>query len=127
MKLNNFLVFNSFLALVLGVGLLFLPATGLTFYGMTPAPDINLMAQFLGVELITVGLLCWFARKVTDPTAQKAMVQAFMIASLLGLIVSLMGTLSGEMNLFGWIGGVGVFLILALGYAYFLFMKPGKS
>jgi len=127
MKLSNFLTFNSFLALVLGLCLLFLPSTGLTFYGMTPAPDINLMAQFLGVELITVGLLCWFARSVTDPGAQKAMIQAFMIAALLGLIVSLAGTLSGVMNFVGWIGGVAVFLILAIGYAYFLFKKPSKS
>lgn len=127
MKLNQFLVFNSILALILGISLLFLPATGLTIFGMTPAADINLMAQFLGVELITVGLLCWFARKVTDPGAQKAMIQAFMIASSLGLIVSLAGTLSGVLNTFGWFGGVAVFLVLAIGYSYFLFKKPDNS
>jgi hypothetical protein len=126
MKLSNFLVFNSFLALILGLCLLFFPAAGLTFYGMAPDPAINLMAQFLGVELITVGLLCWFARKVIDPVAQKAMIQAFMIASLLGLIVSLVGTISGVMNVFGWFGSVGIFLILAIGYNYFLFKKPSK-
>jgi hypothetical protein len=124
MKLSNFLVLNSILALVLGLCLLFLPATGLKVFGLTPAPEINLMAQFLGVELITVGLLCWFARKVTDTMAQKAMIQAFMIASLFGLIVSLVGTLSGVMNLYGWFGGVGIFLVLAIGYSYFLFKKP---
>lgn len=127
MKLKNLLVLNSILALVLGLCLVFLPATGLKLFGMLPAADINLMAQFLGVELITVGLLCWFARTIPNAATQKAMVQAIAIASLLGLVVSLAGTLSGVMNFFGWIGGVGVFLILSVGYSYFLFKKPEKS
>jgi hypothetical protein len=42
---------------------------------------------------------------------------------VIGLIVSLMGTLSGVVNAVGW-SAVLIYLVLAAGYAYFQFMKP---
>ena len=93
---------------------------------MTPTPAANLLAQLFGVELIAVGLLCWFARNVSDSVTQRAIILAFLIANVIGLIVSLMGTLSGVVNAVGW-SAVLIYLVLAAGYAYFQFMKPSAS
>ncbi len=86
----------------------------------------NLTGQLFGVELIAVGLLCWFARNVSDSAAQRAIILAFLISAVIGLIVSLMGTLSGVVNAVGW-SAVLIYLVLAAGYAYFQFMKPSAS
>ncbi len=123
MKLRNLLVLNAVLALAYGIVSVLVPATVLTLYGMTPTPSANLTGQLFGVELIAVGLLCWFARNVSDSAAQRAIILAFLIANVIGLIVSLMGTLSGVVNAVGW-SAVLIYLVLAAGYAYFQFMKP---
>lgn len=126
MKLGNLLVLNAALALAFGVGFVLVPGTVLSLYGITPGPAVNLAGQYFGVELIAVGLLCWFARNVVDSAAQKAMILAFLIADAIGLIVSIMGTLSGVFNALGW-SAVAIYLVLSAGYAYFQFMKPSAS
>jgi hypothetical protein len=42
-----------------------------------------------------------------------------------GFIVSLMGTLSGATNAMGW-SAVVIYLLLALGFAYFQFVAPAE-
>ena len=126
MKLSSFLILNAVIALVFGIGFVLVPGTVETLYGMTPGPDVNLIGQFFGVELIAVGLLCWLARDVSDSAAQHAMILAFLIAEVIGLIVSIMGTLSGVFNAVGW-SAVAIYLVLSLGFAYFQFMKPSAS
>ena len=126
MKFSSFLILNAVIALVFGIGFVLLPGTVATLYGMKPGPDVNLAGQFFGVELIAVGLLCWLARNVSDAAAQRAMILAFLIADVIGLIVSIMGTLSGVFNAVGW-SAVVIYLGLSLGYAYFQFMKPGSA
>ena len=126
MRLSSFLIFNAVIALVFGIGFVLVPGAMGTLYGMTPGPEVNLAGQFFGVELIAVGLLCWLARNVSDSAAQRAMILAFLIADVIGLIVSIMGTLSGVFNAVGW-SAVVIYLVLSLGYAYFQFMKPSAS
>ena len=126
MKLSSFLILNAVIALAFGIGFVLVPGTMGTLYGMTPGPDVNLIGQFFGVELIAVGLLCWLARDVSDSAAQHAMILAFLIAEVIGLIVSIMGTLAGVFNAVGW-SAVAIYLVLSLGFAYFQFMKPSAS
>ena len=126
MRLSSFLILNAVIALVFGIGFVLVPGTMGTLYGMTPGPEVNLAGQFFGVELIAVGLLCWLARDVSDSAAQRAMILAFLIADVIGLIVSIMGTLSGVFNAVGW-SAVVIYLVLSLGFAYFQFMKPSAS
>ena len=126
MRLSIFLILNAVIALVFGIGFVLAPGTMGTLYGMTPGPEVNLAGQFFGVELIAVGLLCWLARDVSDSAAQHAMILAFLIADVIGLIVSIMGTLSGVFNAVGW-SAVVIYLVLSLGFAYFQFMKPSAS
>ena len=126
MKLKTLLVFNAIAALVYGAGFVLVPATVLTLYGATVSPSANLVGQLFGVTLIGIGLICWLARNVTDPGAQRAIVLAQLIATVIGVIVAVMGTISGVMNAVGW-SAVVIYLLLALGYAYFQFAKPSAS
>jgi hypothetical protein len=126
MKFSNLLVVNAIVALVYGIGLVLLPSIVLSIYGITPGSAVNLASQLFGVGLIHIGLICWFARNVSDNLAQRAIIIASLIGQLIGLVVSLMGTLSGVFNAVGWTA-VAIYLILALGYAYLQFMKSSHS
>jgi len=126
MKLSNLLVFNTIIALVYGISFVLVPTTVLSLYGMTQGTSEALAGQYFGVALIAIGLLTWFARSVTDSDAQRAIILALLISDVIGVIVAVLGTVSGVMSAVGW-SAVGIYLLLALGYAYFQFMKPSAS
>ncbi len=126
MKLSNLLLLNAVIALVFGIGFLLIPGSVLAMYGATPGPQINLTGQFFAVELIHVGVLASLIRSVSDGLAQRAIIVAGLVANLVGLVVALIGTLTGVVNSFGW-SAVVIYVVLALGYAYFQFMSPRPS
>ncbi len=126
MKLSNLLVINAIVSLVYGISFVLAPTKVLSLYGMTQGTSEALAGQYFGVALIAIGLLTWFARSVTDSDAQRAIILALLISDVIGVIVSVLGTVSGVMNAVGW-SAVGIYLLLALGYAYFQFMKPSAS
>ena len=126
MKLNNLLVLNAVIAIVYGIAFLLIPGSVLAMYGAAPGPQINLTGQFFAVELIHVGVLAWLIRNVSDGLAQRAIIIAGLVANLVGLVVSLIGTLTGVVSSFGW-SAVVIYVVLALGYAYFQFMSPRPS
>jgi hypothetical protein len=126
MKFSNVVVVNAVIALVYGIGLVLVPSTVLSIYGVTPGPAVNLASQLIGVEMIHVGLICWLARNVSDGPAQKAIILASLIGQLIAVIVSMMGTLSGVFSAVGW-SAVAIYLVLAAGYAYLQFMKPSRA
>jgi hypothetical protein len=126
MKLRNLFILNAVLGLAFGVGFVLIPGVMLDLYGMAQSPSASLAGQLFGVELIAVGLLCWFVRDVSDAAAQRALMPGLLIADVAGLIVVLIGTLSGVMNAVGW-SGVAIYAVLSAGYAYFRLVKPGVS
>ena len=126
MKLSNLLVINTLVCLIYGIILVLTPATMLSLHGVAQDPGERLMAQYFGSALIAIGLLTWFARNVADSEAQRAIILALLIAGVIGVIVSVLGTVSGVMNAVGW-SAVGIYVLLALGFAYFQFMKPSAS
>ena len=126
MRLSTLLVFNTVVALAFGVAFLLIPATAASIYGVAATPATDLLGRFFGVELVGIGLLCWLARNVSDNASQRAIIFAMLIADAIGIVVSLMGTLSGVMSAVGW-SAVLIYLVLAAGYAYFAFAKPPTS
>jgi hypothetical protein len=126
MKLSTLLVISAVVALVFGVCFVLVPRVVLSLYGITQGRGEALMSEFFGTALIFAGLVAWFMRKVTDASAQRAVVLGFLIADVLGLIISLIGTLSETMNSVGWTVVV-LYLLLAIGFASFQFKKPAAS
>lgn len=126
MKLSNLLVINTIVALLYGISFVLVPATVLSIYGVTQGPAVELLGQYFGVALIGIGLLTWFARNVADSEAQRAIILALLISDVIGVIVSVLGTVSGVMNVVGW-SAVGIYVLLALGFGYFQFVKPSAS
>ena len=122
MKLNTLL---SIAAVVAGVfGVAFVVATGplLSLYGIALDRAGTLVAQLFGAALIGFAVLNWFARNLTDREAQRAIVLANLSSDVVGFVMILIGQLAGVANALGW-SSVAIYLLLALGFAYFQFMK----
>jgi hypothetical protein len=125
MKLKHLLIINAIIALVYALGELFVPATLGSIYGLkdTANPEYLLTARYFGWGLLAVGLICALAANAPASEAKQAIVKALFIAQTVGVIVSLMGTISGVFNAMGW-SAVILYLLLAAGFGYFWFIKP---
>ena len=126
MKLKTLFILKAIVALVYGICFVLIPARVLLLYGMTQGASETLAGQYFGGALIAIGLITWFARDVADVDAQKALILALLISDFIGLVVSVMGTVSGVMNTLGW-SAVIIYLFLTIGYAYFQFKKPATA
>jgi hypothetical protein len=125
MKLNTLLTINAVVILVYAIGALFVPATMLMMYGMTPGPGEQLMTRFFGVSMLALGLLSWLARNTSDAIARRAIIVAFLVFDAVGIVVSLLGTLSKVMSLLGW-QVVVIYLLLCIGFGIQL-AKPNLA
>ncbi len=123
MKLKFLLVVNAIFFLINGICALLIPGTVLSLYGVSPGPEQNIMEQYAGMGSIAIALITWLSRNIADPVAKRTIIPALLIYFVIGVIVSLLGTISDVMNSFGW-SLVFIYLFFASGYAYHLIRKP---
>ncbi len=122
MTLRNLFIVNAVLSLVFGVALVLAPASLASFYGGTLSEDGIYVARLLGAAFLGICVLTTFARNATDTDARRAIVLAYFIANAIGFIVALLDQLARP-DVLGW-SIVVIYLLLALGYGYFQFVKP---
>ena len=132
MKLRNLFVLDTIVALIFAAGLLFAPKTLLDLFGLNVGAGvsinakINLVTQLLGAALIVPGMISWLGRDMNDAGARRSVALALFVFDLIGFLVSLfVGMLPKVMGPTGW-SIVVLFLVLAAGHAYFLFMKQSE-
>ncbi len=88
--------------------------------------SINLLAQLLGAALVVPGLLSWFASGMQEIGARRSVAVSLLVFSVIGFGVSFfVGMLPKVMSVTGW-SIVVLFLLFAVGFAYFLFMRPSE-
>jgi hypothetical protein len=126
MKLNYLLVVSAAIAAVFGVVFVVVPGPVASIYGIALDKAGELVAQLFGAALIGFAVLNWLARDVTDPKGQQAVVLSNLVGDVVGLVVILIGQLSGIANALGWTS-VALYLLLALGFAYIQFMGPRRA
>ena len=126
MKLSTMFVIYAAISAIFGLAFVFVPETSLALYGITLSPGVILIARLFGAALLEFALLSWLARNAGDSEARKAIILAIFLGEAVGFIVVLLGQLSGEVNALGW-STVAAYLLLALGFGYFQFMKPSTA
>lgn len=126
MKLKTLLVINAILLGFFGFISLLAPEASATPYGVTLDPLSKHLTQLLGAFYLGFAVLAWMARKVTDSNALRAILLAFFISYSIAMIVTIIDVLSGLGNALGW-SSVALYLLLLLGFGYFLFVKPSAS
>lgn len=128
MKLRYLFILNTIVALLFAAGLLLAPRTMLGLFDITAGTTVkanaslNFVAQLLGAALTLPGLLGWFAATSMEASARKSVAVSLFVFHVIGFAVSLLGMLSKVMSVSGW-AVVGLFLLLTLGYGYFLFVQ----
>ena len=127
MKLCNLMAIKAVIVVVFGIGFILIPTTLMSFYGLTLNPGGAVMTQLFGASFILLGILLWFAKNApSSDVALRAIVLAVTVGDAIGFIVALLAQLSGMMNALGWVT-VALYLLLALGFGYFQFVKPATS
>jgi len=126
MKLSTMLAIAAVVAGIFGLAFVLVTGPLLSFYGITLDKAGTLVAQLFGAALIGFAVLNWLARNVTDRGAQQAILLANLISDTVGFVMAFIGQLAGIANALGW-STVAIYLLLALGFAYFQFMKPGTA
>jgi hypothetical protein len=123
MNLKIMLLINAVVAAVFGLALVIVPGEVIAIYGITADAGLRYMGQLFGLCLVGHVVLCWFAKDAPESEARTAIVRALFVTNGLGLVVSLVAQLKGVTNAVGW-STVAIYLLLALGWAYFLRAKP---
>jgi hypothetical protein len=118
MKLSTLMTITAFVALVFGLGFILVPATTIGLYGNTLDTVGLFVARYFGAALLGYAFLAYLARNTTSKGVQTG----FFAAMVLGLAVSLYDAFAGEHNAFVWVN-VAIYLLLGLGFGYFVFMK----
>jgi hypothetical protein len=126
---KNFLTAVAVVVLAFGLGFVLVPDTVATLYGLALDPVGRFVAQLLGATLLGFAVLNWMGRRVHDhdDTAFRPILMANLVTDALGFVLSLLNQLSGRtsINALGWMT-VLLYLLFALGAAYFLFMPQAR-
>jgi hypothetical protein len=125
MRLSKFLLINSVVALVFGLGFVLGPAPLLAQYGVQTDAGGIVMSRFFGAALIQMGVLLYIAQATSDRVALRAMVIAGLVGSLAGLAVALLAQLTHVVNSLGW-STVVLYALFSAGYATFA-MRPAAA
>jgi hypothetical protein len=125
-KLKNLFLINLFIAVPIGLSCVFIPGWTIRLYGMIPDEGKIWVTRLAGGSILGYASLMWFGKKSGSYKARRAIALALFIQDIVGLTGSLIIQFSGSMNFLGWPLNVLTYGLLALGYGYFIFIKPGK-
>jgi len=119
MQLGTFFKVHAVIALLFGIGFIFMPATILSFYTTVPVNEVGVfMSRLFGSAILTYAAVLWLASDTADSPARRAIVQGFFITMVIGAAVTLHFQLTGPINALGW-STVALYVFLAACYGRF--------
>jgi len=121
-------VISALLAALTGLAFLIVPDRALALFGTTEKyVSTLLLGRFFGTAMLALGLVLWFA-KDANPGVQRGMGIALIVGAVAGLVVTLMGTFASGavIRSNGWIAMLA-YLLVGLGFAYLVFMRPAPA
>jgi hypothetical protein len=122
MKLNMFMTIVAVVAGLFGLGFVFSPEQILSLYGAASDESANYMAQLFGAALLGIAVILWLCKDAEDSPVRQAILLGLFVAEGVGFVVALITQLGGGINALGW-STVIIYLLFALGFGYFRFMK----
>ncbi len=126
MKLRHVLTINIFIAIFFGGSCTIFPHFVFSLYNLVPDEAAIWVTRLVGGSILGFATLMWFGIKTTSVESRMAIAFALLVQDSIGFVGSLAFQLKEEVNTFGWFS-LGIYGILALAYAYFLFIRPEKS
>jgi hypothetical protein len=121
MTIKTYFIIISIIGVVNGLGFLLAPTQFGPIYGWHETPDIQLAGRYFGGALLAWALIAWFAKDFQDFTAVRGVLIPSVIGHFAGLVVTVIGILSGILNVVAWAAALS-YLFGLVGAVYFL--KP---
>ena len=126
MKLRHLFTINIFFAAFFGISCSLFPRFVFWLYGLIPDDSAIWATRLVGGSILGFATLMWFGRKTQSVESRKAIALALLCQDAIGCIASIAFQLTGKVNIFGWFS-LALYGILALAYAFFLFVKPNAA
>lgn len=123
MNLRLWCIVSTVVAGVFGLALVVVPEAVLTTYGVPTDAGLLYVGQQLGACFLGVAVLTWFTKDSPASEARTAVFRGLFVLNGVAFAVSLLAQLKGVMNAVGW-SAVAIYLLLGLGWTYFLRAKP---
>jgi hypothetical protein len=125
MKLRPLFTINFPIAIIFGLTCALLPRLAIEMYGLVPNDAAIWTTRLVGGSILGFATLMWFGRKTASVETRRAIAVALLVQDSVGLIASIEIQLSGSINALGW-SNLLLYGILVIGYAYFVFVRPGN-
>ncbi len=122
MKLNTFMLIAAIVAFIFGVGFIVAPAASLQPYGTTTDLTGLFLGRYLGAALLGMAFVIYLTRNAGPSDTRKGLLTGLFVTMLLGFLVALYDKFGGNGNALIWLN-VLIYLLLAVGFGYFAFMK----
>lgn len=126
MKLRNLSTVAAVVSILLGLGLVLVPGRLASPYGLELDEAGLMVLRLLGAAFLGYAVLNWFARNAEQSKARQAIILAQFVGNAMAFIAALANQLSGVPNAVGWVAVVA-YLLFALGFGYFQFVKPSAA
>jgi hypothetical protein len=123
MKLRHLFTINIFFAIFFGLACALLPEWSLKLYGVTPDDGAIWMTRVAGGSILGFATLMWYGRRRASIDARRAIALALCAQDAIGAIACLEIQIKGSANTLGWSNPI-LYALLALGYAWFVFLRP---
>jgi len=123
MKLSLFMTLAAVAAFLFGLAFLLVPGSTLSLYGITLDPSGEWVARYLGSAFLGIAAITWLGRSATSGSGLRAILEGGFVVSITGLLVAIFDRVYGPGNMLVW-STVVIYLLLSLGFGYFVFMKP---
>jgi len=117
-----FMTIVAVVAGLFGLGFIFSPEQIFSLYGAAPNESANYMAQLFGAALLGIAVILWLCKDANDSPVRQAILLGLFVVEGVGFVIALINQLGGGINPLGW-STVIIYLLFALGFGYFRFIK----
>ena len=122
MTLRTLFTINIPISFFFGLTCLLIPEWLMSLYGAEISPAGAFMTRLAGAAYLGFGVLAYQARSTRSAEFALALALGLFVQDSIGAALSLFAQINGLFNALGWTTVV-LYLLLALGYGYFRFIK----
>lgn len=121
MDRQRFMTIAAGVSIISGTAALLAPVAMASVFGVTLDEVGAFQTRLLGTAYLGYAVIAWFAREVRDITAQRAIALGTFLSWTLGMVVTVVGIVTGHAGPQTWLlVAVGVTFAAAWGYLSFV-------
>jgi len=125
MQQSPFFMIVAIVSLMFGVAFLLIPDQLATWYGAAIDDNSRHLGRLFGSALVGLAIIYFMARDLDASPTLTGLLWAGLIVGVIELVLNIMATTSGLVNALGWVT-VLIDVLLAVGFAYLLLVKPAR-